>query len=240
MNRSLTPLLLCLTLLIGGFWAAEPLRAADALDTQAKGAIEGIIQEYLKTHPEVIEEALQLLEQRRQEQAKRRSKEAIVEHEQELFHDPDSPIHGNPAGDVTIVEFFDYRCRYCRAVAGVVAQLLKDDPQVKLIYKDFPILGEASVVASRAALASRSQGKYPAFHEALMAAKAELTEETVLGIARDVGLDADRLAADMKNPAIPRVRDRSTIGARSHGSGGDERTDCTGPHQIAAPARLFC
>ena len=70
-----------------------------------------------------------------------------------MLRDPESPVHGNPSGDVTVVEFFDYRCRYCKAVAGSVTQLLKDDPKVRLVYKDFPILGEVSVIASKAALA---------------------------------------------------------------------------------------
>src|SRR6185436_13170428 len=122
---------------------------AEVIDPASKIAIEEIIRDYIKAHPEVIEESLENLGERRQAEAKQRGREAIAAHQDELFRDPDSPTHGNPAGDVTVVEFFDYRCRYCRAVAGVVTQLLKDDTNVRLVYKDFPVLGEASVLASK-------------------------------------------------------------------------------------------
>jgi len=187
----------------------ERVPAAEVFDPAAKGAIEEIIRDYIKAHPEVIEESLEHLGERRQAEAMQRGREAVAAHQDELFRDPDSPVHGNPSGDVTVVEFFDYRCRYCRAVAGAVTQLLKDDPKVRLVYKDYPILGEMSVVASKAALATRAQGKYPAFHEALMAAKGELTEGNVLEIAAGVGLDTTRLAADMQAPAITELIEKN-------------------------------
>ena len=195
--------------LLPGLGVPALSRAADVPDPAAKGAIEEIIRDYIKAHPEVIEESLQKLEERRQAEAKQRGREAVVANRLELLHDPESPIHGNPSGDVTVVEFFDYRCRYCKAMAGSVTQLLKDDPKVRLVYKDFPILGEASVVASKAALASRAQEKYPAFHEALMAAKGDLTQAAVVEIAASVGLDTVKLQADMEAPAIMGVIEKN-------------------------------
>jgi protein-disulfide isomerase len=186
-----------------------PPAGADALDPAARRAIEEIVRDYIKAHPEAIEASLQQLEERRQEETKRRGREAVAAHQADLLHDPESPVHGNPTGDVTLVEFFDYRCRYCRAVAGFVTQLIKEDPQLRLVYKDFPILGEASVMASKAALASRVQGKYAAFHEALMAVQGELTEATVMATAASVGLDTTKLQADMEAPAIMAVIERN-------------------------------
>ncbi len=163
-------------------------------------SVEQVIEAYIRSHPELIEQAQQALEAKRQEEEKVRVKEAIATHRSELLHDPASPVSGDPAGEVTVIEFFDYRCGFCQRVAGSVTQLQKEDARVRIVYKDFPILGAASVQAAKAALASRSQGHHQAFHEALFTAKGELTNEQILQIAKDVGLDAQKLAADMENP----------------------------------------
>jgi protein-disulfide isomerase len=198
-------------------WPWEPIARAEGFDPAAKGAIEGIVRDYIMTHPEVIEESLEKLGERRQAEAKQRGRDAVAAHQDEIFHDPDSPVHGNPGGDVTVVEFFDYRCRYCRAVAGVVTQLLKDDPNVRLVYKDFPVLGDASVLASKSALASRAQGKYAAFHEALMGVKGELTEAIIMELAAKVGLDTTRLATEMQAPDIAAVIEKNRALAKTLG-----------------------
>jgi protein-disulfide isomerase len=111
-------------------------------------------------------------------------------------------VGGNPSGDITLVEFFDYNCPYCRRVAPTVTDLIEDDPNLRLVYKEFPILGPGSQFAARAALASRAQGKYSEFHETLMNAGRQVNEDSVIEIAREVGLDVDRLAQDMEDPAI--------------------------------------
>jgi len=169
-------------------------------DPSWRQAVERVIESYIRSHPEMIEQAQQALEAKRQEEEKVRVKEAIATHRSELLHDPESPVSGDPAGEVTVVEFFDYRCGFCQRAAGSVTQLQKDDTRVRIVYKDFPILGADSVQAAKAALASRSQGQHQAFHEALFAAKGELTREQILQIANDVGLDTKKLVADMDNP----------------------------------------
>lgn len=113
----------------------------------------------------------------------------MATHQEELLRDPASPVSGNLNSDVTVIEFFDYRCGYCKRVANAVTQLQRDDPGVRVVYKEFSILGEASVVGARAALAAREQGKHQAFHEALLASDNELTEEDGFAIAQGVGLD---------------------------------------------------
>ncbi|MDP3595960.1 MAG: DsbA family protein, partial [Nitrospirota bacterium] len=138
----------------------------------------------------------------------------------DLLHDPASPVSGNPAGEVTLVEFFDYRCGYCKRVAGAVTQLQQDDARVKVVYKDLPILGEASELAAKAALASKAQGKHQAFHEALLAANGDITKDSILSIAGEVGLDAKRLETDMANPEWQSAIDRNRALARDLGING--------------------
>ena len=113
-----------------------------------------------------------------------------------------SPVSGNPQGDVTVVEFFDYRCGYCKRAFPSVMALLKADSQVRVVWKEFPILGPVSLFAARAAMAADKQGLYHEFHVAVMGAEEELTEDTVIALAAANGLDIDRLRADMEDPAI--------------------------------------
>jgi protein-disulfide isomerase len=169
-------------------------------DPRWRQSVERVIESYIRSHPEMIEQAQQALEAKRQEEENVRVKEVIAAHRSELLHDPASPVSGNPAGEVTVVEFFDYRCGFCQRAAGSVTQLQKDDARVRIVYKDFPILGADSVQAAKAALASRAQGRHQAFHEALFAAKGELTKERILQIANNIGLDVKKLVADMDNP----------------------------------------
>jgi protein-disulfide isomerase len=160
------------------------------------------VREYLLKNPEVIMEALQVLQERQRAAEAETFKQVIAERSDDILNDPAAPVGGNPAGDVTVVEFFDYNCPYCRRVAPTVTQLEEADPDVRLIYKEFPILGPGSQFAARAALASRRQGKYVPFHNALMQATDQVTEATVMETAREVGLDIEQLRADMQDPAI--------------------------------------
>ena len=109
---------------------------------------------------------------------------------------------GNPEGDVTVVEFFDYNCPYCRSAGQTLQALLAADANVRVIYREWPILGEDSVIAARAALAAREQGKYEAFHWALMNGEGRVTEAIIFKVARDLGMDVAKLEADMVSPAV--------------------------------------
>jgi protein-disulfide isomerase len=192
---AITTALLLLTTL-GGPVAA----AADQTREPSREAVERIIREYLLSHPEVLEEALGALQQRRAATERQRQTEALKRHENELLRDPAAPVGGNPGGDATVVEFFDYRCGYCKTVAPVVRQLLQRDRQVRFVYKELPVLGPDSVVASRAALAAVAQGRYAALHDALLDAREPLSRPVVLKIAAQVGLDVGRLEKDMDAP----------------------------------------
>ena len=160
------------------------------------------IENYILNHPEVIITALRAYQDQQRRAEEQKVKGTIQSRRDELFKDPGSPVGGNPDGDVTLVEFFDYNCPYCRRVVPVMKELQEKDPQVRIVYKEFPVLGPVSVFASRAALAAREQDKYLPFHDALMQIDDRLTEEMVMTAAKQVGLDIDKLKKDMANPAL--------------------------------------
>ena len=169
---------------------------------EQKTEIEKIVHDYIVEHPEVIREAIQAL-QAKEEQGKADAQtQAVLQNKDALFNDPETPVAGNPMGDVTVVEFFDYHCPYCKAVAGPLQQLLQEDKGVRLVLKEFPILGEDSVLASHAALAAHAQGKYLEFHEALMEHRGKFDMDVLKTIAAKVGLDPAKLEADMGQQQI--------------------------------------
>ena len=204
---------------IVGAWLLG-LSPAAALEPASRRELEGIVRDYLLKNPETIAEALRGLQLRQQVEEQQRTRQTVVAKQEGLLRDPDSPVAGNPGGDVTVVEFFDYRCGYCRAVAGTVAQLVSGDPGVRLVYKELPILGPESVMAAQAALAARAQGKYSQLHEALMKVSGPLGWDVVARIAAGVGLDVDRLKRDMQAPEASAAIERNRALARELGISG--------------------
>lgn len=167
-----------------------------------RGQIETIIRNYLVEHPDVLIEAMRVLEQRQEAAEAAGANKAIVDLKRELLEDPGSPVDGNAKGDVTIVEFFDFRCPVCKKAHTVMTDLVKSDGKIRRVYKNWPILGPESEYAARAALAARYQDKYIPFHNALIGADAKLTNDEVLRIAGKVGLDRQRLLKDMQRREI--------------------------------------
>jgi protein-disulfide isomerase len=184
-------------------------RAADAVTPAQKSTVEQIIHDYILQHPELLVEALQSAEEKMKAQAAERGRAALVDKRREIFDDPTAPVAGNPKGDVTIVEFFDYRCPYCKQVEPALEALLKEDRQLRIIYKELPILGKDSVYATRVALAARKQGKYDKFHAAMMAAKGQIDEKTILQVAAAAGLDVERVKSDMQAADIEEIIKRN-------------------------------
>ena len=176
--------------------AAEPIAGMSQADFEQR------VHDYLLAHPEVIGEAINRLEARQRDQAARRGQVALESHADQVFHDPNDPVGGNPNGNATLVEFFDYNCPFCKRMAPVMAQAEAADPQLRIIYKEFPILGPDSVFAAKAALAANKQGKYVAFHRALYALRGHVDQNKVLAVAKEVGLDLALLKADMQAPEI--------------------------------------
>jgi protein-disulfide isomerase len=181
----------------------QPAQAAGASDSADLPVekVEQIVHDYLMRHPEVVYQALQELQRRQDEAKAAHQKEAVAANHAQLFQQTGDPVGGNPDGDVTLVEFFDYQCHYCRQVMPSLRTKLDEDKKLKVVFKDFPILGDNSVTAARAALAARNQGRYVPFHFALMSAK-DLSLNGIMAVARSVGLDPQRLASDMNSPEI--------------------------------------
>ncbi len=167
------------------------------------------VRDYLINHPEVIVEAMQGMQARQERADLTEAQEALKARADEIFRDFNSPVGGNEQGDVTLVEFFDYNCPYCRKMAPLLIDAEKADPQLRIVFKEFPILGPGSEFAARAALAAQRQGRYEAFHHALMGAKEKVSEDSVLATAAKIGLDVERLKADMQEPSIQVAIDRN-------------------------------
>jgi protein-disulfide isomerase len=197
-------------------------RAEHKATTPERADLEGAIHQYLLEHPEVIIEAVEVLRAREQADKVAGARDQIELQREKLINDPTSPIGGNPDGDVTLVEFFDYHCGYCKRVLGDLLVLLDDDPNVRIVYKEFPILGPQSVTAARIALAANRQdpSKYMEFHVALMASRARLNEERALQMALEMGFDVDGLKADMNSDEISRILQDNNELARALGING--------------------
>ena len=193
-----------LVVLVAAVLAAGHAAAADE-PTLTQQEIEKIVRDYLLREPEVLAEAFRRLQQRQAASAAMRSTQAIHDHRQALFADQTSPVEGNAQGKVTIVEFFDYRCVHCRHVASTIDQLVSSNASVRVVYKNFPVLGEPSVLAARAAVAAQQQGGWPKLHRAMLAFDGDFTVETLLALGTSVGLDSAKLKTDMMSPATDRA-----------------------------------
>jgi protein-disulfide isomerase len=202
-----TALPLVLMIAAGAWFALDPgfrwgHRSARILASMPKDEFEQRIQTYLLDHPEVIIESVNRMVARQRASAEAEVQTIVEARADELFRDVDSPVGGNPNGDITLVEFFDYNCPYCRQMVPVMMQAETADPQLRVAYKEFPILGPNSTLAAKAALAAHKQGKYLAFHRALFQVRGAIDASKVTEVATTVGLDADRLKAAMAEPTI--------------------------------------
>ena len=201
--RTLHAALLALTLSLTAPFASAQEKS---VTPDQKTEIEKIVHDYLIRHPEVIREAIQALQAKEEQEKDDARTQVVIANKDALFNDPDAPVAGNPLGDVTVVEFFDYHCPYCKVVAGPLQQLLQEDKGIRLVFKEFPILGDDSVLAAHAALAARAQGKYLEFHQALMAHKGQFDMDVLKTIAAKVGMDPAQLEADMgKQKVEPQI-----------------------------------
>lgn len=164
--------------------------------------IKALVAKSLRENPELVLEALQALEARQAEAQAVTAASVLTRERTTLERDPNAPILGNPDGDVTIVEFFDYNCPYCKRAMPEVNALMAEDTNVRLVLREWPILSEGSAFAARAALAARKQGKYLEMHNAMMGMRGKVEADTVLRVAGEIGLDIEKLKADMQSPEI--------------------------------------
>lgn len=164
--------------------------------------VKELVLEAILENPEIVMQAVEVLQLREAAAQAQIQAETLTTQRMLLEQDPNAPVLGNPDGDVTVIEFFDYNCPYCRQAMPEVQAMLDADPNVRLVYREWPILGDGSVFAAKAALASRNQGKYEEFHWALMGMEGRAEEASVLRIADLVGLDVNQLLEDMDGAEI--------------------------------------
>lgn len=196
-------------LAIFGLIAGANVATAASFNATQKSEIEKIVRDYLLKNPELMIEVMAELQAKEASAEEDRADAAIAENRKAIYDDPTSFVAGNPQGDVTIVEFFDYHCGYCKRAFGPLMKAVHDDGKIKLILKEFPILGPDSVIASHAALAAQKQGKYFELHQALYRNKGDLDEKRIMEIAKDAGLDIAKLRRDMADPEIAKTIERN-------------------------------
>lgn len=182
-------------------------RAEDALTPAQVRAVEALIESYILAHPDIIERASARLEEEKRLAAAQTTREIIAAHRDALLNDPHAFVMGNPSGDVTIVEFFDYRCSYCKRAYPTVAAFIAEDPGVRVVLREFPILGPESTLASQYAIATlrAAPDKYLALHGALMESRGALDKAALDQIVAEVGIDAAAIAAEASSAGVAEV-----------------------------------
>lgn len=189
---------------------ALPLSArAQSFSKTQRGDIEKIMHNYLLAHPEVLQEAMSELEKRQQAADAIKARALVKTHAQALFNSPDEVVLGNPKGNVNFVEFFDYNCPYCKHAMGDMLTLMKDDSKLRVVLKEFPVLGPGSVEAAKVAIAVRMQDKtgkkYLEFHTKLLGERGHVDGTRALAVAKEIGLDMDRVQKDIKSPEVEKT-----------------------------------
>lgn len=184
--------------------AAVPARADEFTPAQKK-EMGAFIREYLVNNPDVLRDAIEALDKRDKAVAEAERAKVVSSQSGPLFGSKYQATVGNPQGSATLVEFFDYNCHFCKGALPDVAKLVKDDPNLKLVLKDYPVLGPGSVEAAKVASAARNQlpgDKFWAFHYKLLGMHGPIGKNEALAVARDLGLDMDKLAKDMESPEV--------------------------------------
>jgi len=185
--------------------AAAPARAQGFSNAQ-RGEIERIVKEYLVAHPEVLQEAISELEKRQSAAEVEKQVAGVKQYKEVLFNSTRQVTLGNPKGDVTMVEFFDYNCGYCKKALGDMLTLLKTDPNLKVVLKEYPVLGPGSLEAAQVAVAARMQDKtgkkYLDFHQRLLGGRGPADKAHALAAAKDAGFDMARLEKDLASDEV--------------------------------------
>lgn len=194
--RTLAALMLAMGLSAGAGAQDQPFTPAQ------REALRQMMREFIMQNPELLIEALESLDERRRAESEQRARQMLTERREQIFNNPANPVLGNPNGDVTLVEFFDYRCPYCKQMHAPIAQLAAEDRQVRFVHIQLPILGPDSLIASRVALAARAQNRYQQVHDALMGSRGNLDEATIMRLAQSSGVDMARLRTDMNSRAV--------------------------------------
>ena len=199
--RLLLPALFALALC-----ATPPAASAQSFSDGQRGEIETIIRSYLVAHPEVLEEAMAELNKRQAAAEAEKHEASVATNANTIFNSPRGVVLGNKDGDVTFVEFFDYNCGYCKRAMADMLELMKTDPKLKVVLKEFPVLSEGSVEAAKVAVAVRMQDpsgkKYLDFHQRLLGGRGPADKARAMAAAKEAGLDTARIEKDLASPEV--------------------------------------
>lgn len=186
--------------------ASAPAAHAQAFTPEQRRELQSIIKDYLVKNPEVLEEAMKELEKRQEIAEAEKAKAAVKANAELLFNSPRQVTLGNPQGDVTFVEFFDYNCGYCKRALTDMLDLMKADPKVKIVLKEFPVLGQGSVEAAQVSVAARMQDKtgkkFLEFHQKLLTSRGQVDKAKAMATAKEVGFDMARLEKDLASAEV--------------------------------------
>ncbi len=202
MLRKPAILALCLLLVTSALGAARAQGFSSGFTVSQRAEIVQILRDALKTDPSILRDAVSAMEADSARQANDAASAAIKALGPVLSQHDGDPVAGNPKGHITVVEFYDVRCPYCRRMLPTLAALIAKDPDVRIVYKDMPVLGPGSVIGAKALLAAQRQGGYQRLHDALMTGSPDITEAVVKAQAQRLGLDWTRLAADMGSAEV--------------------------------------
>lgn len=178
---------------------------AQAFNDGQKDQIRGLIRDYLLQNPEILQEAMVELERKQKDAEKAAQAAAMKDYAGALVNSPRNIVVGNPQGDVTLVEFFDYNCGYCKRAAADLREMIKADPKLRVVLRDFPVLGPESVEASLVAIAAKNQikgDKYWDFHQKLLDGRGRVGKEKAIAVAREFGADPAKLEKDMQSAEV--------------------------------------
>ena len=201
-----------------------PAASAQSFSDSQRGDIETIVRNYLIAHPEVLEEAMAELNKRQAAAETEKHEASIATNAEAIFNSPRGVVLGNKDGDVTFVEFFDYNCGYCKHAMADMLDLLKTDPKLKVVLKEFPVLSEGSVEAAKVAVAVRMQDpsgkKYLDFHQKLLGGRGLADKARAMAAAKDAGLDTARIEKDLASPEVKATIEENFKLAESMGMNG--------------------
>jgi protein-disulfide isomerase len=199
--RLLVPALLALALC-----GAPPAASAQSFSDVQRGDIETIVRNYLLAHPEVLEEAMTELSKRQAAAETEKHEASVAKNAETIFNSPRGVTLGNKEGDVTFVEFFDYNCGYCKRAMTDMLDLMKADPKLKVVLKEFPVLSQGSVEAAQVAVAVRMQDasgkKYLDFHQKLLGGRGPADKARAMAAAKEAGLDMGKIEKDLASPEV--------------------------------------
>lgn len=215
LRQSLIRSLLVATLFTAPLTGTSPVWSGEPAHSLTKQDVEAIVQEYIMAHPDVLLQSVEALRARQEAEKKEAAHASLVSRKADLFEDPSAPVAGATGNVVRVVEFFDYRCGFCKRTDPTIMALIAQNPNVRVIFKEFPILGPESTLAAKAALAAHRQGAYLKFHASLMGSNEPVSQASLETLAVQLGLNLPQFKTDIESPEIHETIERNQLLAQT-------------------------